>query len=237
MTSNNIHVELCGMLPNVAEHPPNSALPPAFSLFQTLSDKRTVYIHPPDAPPKAKQMNESSRCLLLNIEIDAYSAEKIYDFPLVPPKPMGDTLNNLLNSIFVADNQFDRMSISYQIAKEMLASAKEKDAPLSMSINGVAEYIRKNYNKRITISDLANLLGISESGLYSTFKRQFGMSPISYLNDFRLAASAKLLVSTQSSIDNIAQTVGIDDFRYYSKIFKRKYGMTPTSYRKINKTR
>ena len=237
MAINEIHVELCGLLLDFDKANIVGVDPRCFSLVQTLNEKRSIYIHPPDKKV-SRNSSVDTRCVLMNIELDnSFSAEKMFDFPIRPPTDCEGALNNLVNSIFVADNPFDRMSISYQIAKEMISSATEKRKPPLNSVAAVVGYIKQNYPQKITISDLAEMVGWSESNLYAAFKKQFGVSPIAYLNDYRLECSAKLLASTNQPVELIARTVGIDDFRYFSKIFKRKYNQTPTQYRKFNLTR
>ena len=237
MTINEIHVELCGLLPNFDKASVVGIDPRCFSLVQTLNEKRSIYIHPPDNKIHHDSSGDT-RCVLMNIELEnSYSAEKMFDFPTQPPTDSACALNNLVNSIFVADNPFDRMSISYQIAKEMISSATEKRKPSLTSLSAVVGYIKQNYPNKITISDLAEMVGWSESNLYAAFKKQYGVSPIAYLNDYRLECGSKLLSTTNLPVELVARAVGIDDFRYFSKIFKRKYNQTPTQYRKSNLTR
>lgn len=223
-----------------------------FSLVQSLTgsygiqiDKSPVYNTNKGgmfiAPPQYEQIithhldkgSMEARWLFLNIEINnACSAELLYDFPVIPPEDVREKLNKLLDSMFSATDPFDIMSISYQISKAMLSCAKEKNTQFNSSVMSVLDYIKKNYDKNITISQLANLVHISESNLYASFKKQMSVSPIAYLNDYRLATASRLLKSSSDSIEEISHSVGIEDVRYFAKIFKRKYQMTPSAYRK-----
>lgn len=63
------------------------------------------------------------------------------------------------------------------------------------------------------------------------FKKSMGTSFIDYLNDYRLSASARMLLSSDDNIIDIAAACGYDNLSYYNRIFKRKYHVTPSRYR------
>ena len=64
------------------------------------------------------------------------------------------------------------------------------------------------------------------------FKEYLHQPPIDFLNKYRLKVSGYLLTHTQSSITEIALSCGFNHLSYFSKIFLREYGCTPTEYRK-----
>lgn len=84
---------------------------------------------------------------------------------------------------------------------------------------------------RITIEGLAKAASISKTEVLRCFKVIMGQSPINYLNEFRLHQAAYLLVNTEKRIREIAEDCGFDDNSYFSKLFKRKYHVTPHDYR------
>jgi len=65
-----------------------------------------------------------------------------------------------------------------------------------------------------------------------TFKRQMGASPINFLTDLRLQSACAQLKLTTSSISSIAMTVGFPDPYYFSKVFKKSFKISPSSYSK-----
>ncbi len=233
MQVKNIRVELCGILPNLFELEEKIQPNPCFCVLQTFGDKSKICIHPPNSPPCFSDDNREGRALLMNMEINhALKAENAFDFPKALPEKSEKQIALLLDDLFVAHNPFDEMSISYKIAKEMVSSATAKSNIANVSVRNALEYIRNNYTQRITISDLAGLLRMSESNVYSSFKKQYGMSPIAYLNEYRLFVASELLSTTSYSIENVATAVGMTDMRYFSKMFKRRYNTTPSTYRK-----
>jgi|GEM_PF-1721103 len=232
MQVNNIRVELCGILQNLAEMESVTETSPCFCVLRYLKDKSKIYVHPPNSPPKLSN-KEEGRALLLNMEINhSVMAENAFDFPASISVDNESPMTYLLDKLFVTDNPFDQMSLAYKFAKELFSVATVKENIRSHSVYNALEYIRNNYTKRITISDLASLLSMSESNVYSSFKKQYGMSPIAYLNDYRLYVASELLSTTSYSIENVATAVGMSDMRYFSKMFKRRYNTTPSTYRK-----
>ena len=96
----------------------------------------------------------------------------------------------------------------------------------------VLKYINANYNKDITLDTLANLTGYSKSRFSHIFSEATGTTPNKYQNDIRLNVSREMLSSTELSIREIAVSCGFRDPLYFSRVFKKKYNIAPTEYRK-----
>ncbi|MBO6129158.1 MAG: helix-turn-helix transcriptional regulator [Pseudobutyrivibrio sp.] len=78
---------------------------------------------------------------------------------------------------------------------------------------------------------MAKLIGFSESHFMRFFKEAFGVSFVTYLNDYRLSMAARMLLSTEESVLEISQQVGFENLSHFNRQFKRKYGKTPREYR------
>lgn len=98
-------------------------------------------------------------------------------------------------------------------------------------ISEVITYINMNYNKQFTIEYLAEKAGYSQSRFTHLFKEITNMTPLSYRNDVRLTNACELLTGTNHSIGNIALSCGFEDPLYFCRIFKKKYGISPSEYR------
>ncbi len=96
----------------------------------------------------------------------------------------------------------------------------------------VEVYIAEHYQNTIRLGDVAALLGFSEGHFARVFRQSFGVSFIQYLTEYRLNQSRYLLSNTGISIDQIADRVGINSYSYFCTCFKRRYGISPGSYRK-----
>lgn len=98
-------------------------------------------------------------------------------------------------------------------------------------IKFIVKYIEDHYSEEISVADMASLCYFSESHFMKFFKANMGTSFINYVNDYRLTMAAKLLRSTSDNTLTIAEQVGFDNLSYFNRIFKRKYGITPTQMR------
>jgi len=79
---------------------------------------------------------------------------------------------------------------------------------------------------------LATLVNLSPSRFRHLFKQETGTTPAQYLKDIRLTRAEKMLRTTFLSIKQILKQVGIASNTHFVRDFRRKYGMTPTSYRR-----
>lgn len=97
-------------------------------------------------------------------------------------------------------------------------------------------YIRNNYSKGISVNDIAVHLNVNRSYLYTLFKKSLDMSPKTFLTTFRLSRAREQLILTDFSIEQIARSCGYHDVLVFSKAFKEQIGLTPSAYRKSNRT-
>lgn len=96
----------------------------------------------------------------------------------------------------------------------------------------VLKYVEEHYTEKLTIDDMAKLTFYSKSHFMKFFKVHMGTGFTECLNDYRLTMAARLLKSSDESILMIAEESGFDNLSYFNRIFKRKYGVSPGSYRK-----
>lgn len=96
----------------------------------------------------------------------------------------------------------------------------------------IMKYIECNYMEKITIADIASEIGVSSSHFMKFFKNTMGTSFINYLNEYRLAMASRLLLSSDASVLDVANEVGFDNLSYFNRLFKKKFGLAPTNYRK-----
>ena len=95
-----------------------------------------------------------------------------------------------------------------------------------------ARYINSHYTEKITTADVAAAAGFSPNYMSHKFREAAGVGVHEYLTFIRLQHAALELVSTEDSITEIAFRCGFSDSNYFKDAFKRKYGLTPRSYRK-----
>ncbi len=93
-------------------------------------------------------------------------------------------------------------------------------------------YVKANIDKPIHLQDLASAVFLSPSHLSRTFKQLTGISLVDFIQEQKLNAAAKLLISSERTITEIAGLVGFNDGTYFSTCFRNKTGQSPTQYRK-----
>ncbi len=96
----------------------------------------------------------------------------------------------------------------------------------------INDYIEKNLQKVIKLKDMADIAHLHPNYFISYFKKSFSVSPLEYVNAIRLDKAAHLLVEKPNiSIEQAAYSVGFNDYRYFGRSFKKRYGLTPSAYR------
>jgi AraC-like DNA-binding protein len=120
-----------------------------------------------------------------------------------------------------------------KLAEESREKKQQARAGLTPEVKKVIQYIDDNLDdeelKRETITDD---LHINPVHLSFIFTQQVGMTLTEYIQNQRLEKAAELLTGTTTSIGDIADKCGYLDQNYFTRIFKRKYGLTPGAYRR-----
>lgn len=98
----------------------------------------------------------------------------------------------------------------------------------------IMKYVRGNYNRKITLDDIARQVYLSRSYLSSLFKEETGNSLSAYINHVRVEQSKRLLADEHISLVDVAGMCGFEDQSYFTKVFKRETGMPPNRYRAVN---
>ncbi len=92
-------------------------------------------------------------------------------------------------------------------------------------------YIQDNYHDPLRVEDIARYVGINRSYLSVLFKKYAGLSPIQYLQTFRMTRAAQLLAVTDLPIAAVAFSCGYQEPEAFHKAFKQKMGLSPGRYR------
>lgn len=102
----------------------------------------------------------------------------------------------------------------------------------SPHIRHILNYIEFHLDTSLSLPEIAEACGMSVSYLSATFKKTMGLSVIAYVNQQRIHQALHLLNTSDYSIQEISSHVGILDYNYFTKIFKKEIGCTPSEYRK-----
>jgi AraC-like DNA-binding protein/mannose-6-phosphate isomerase-like protein (cupin superfamily) len=102
------------------------------------------------------------------------------------------------------------------------------------TIHHIHEFIHRHYKQPLTLDQISHISGMSPSVFSVKFKQHTGQTLIEYRNEIRLNVAKEALLNTDSKILNIAQEVGFDDLSFFNKQFKKKLGLSPGKFRKLD---
>jgi len=97
------------------------------------------------------------------------------------------------------------------------------------------EYIEHHYFEKICLSDLAASLHLCEKQISRVIKKEYGCSFTEYVNRKRISVAVMMLKHTEMTVSEIASAVGFENNNYFYRVFKQRYGMTPSEYRNSQK--
>ena len=98
-------------------------------------------------------------------------------------------------------------------------------------VRRAVDYIDSHYSYPISVEDIAYYVGVSRSTLFRQFRRFLDLSPKEYLDQYRIRRAAYLLRHTDLTVNSVSISVGYDNGLYFSKVFKKATGQSPTKYR------
>jgi AraC-like DNA-binding protein/mannose-6-phosphate isomerase-like protein (cupin superfamily) len=101
----------------------------------------------------------------------------------------------------------------------------------SRRIEKAFEYIKANYDKNITLDDIAKVVSMTEVGFSRFIKKRTGKTFIDSLNDIRLGHASRLLIDTTLTIAEVSYRCGFNNLSYFNRIFKKRYNCTPKEFR------
>jgi len=100
-----------------------------------------------------------------------------------------------------------------------------------MTIEGIKGYIRNNYQNNRTLEEIADSVYLSPFYVSRIFKESENMTVMDYMTRVKIDEAKKLLSNPRYKIEEIASNLGYKDGSYFSKVFRRNEGMTPTQFR------
>ena len=99
-------------------------------------------------------------------------------------------------------------------------------------VHRLLSFLDTHYDAPISVEAVCKELSMGKTRLYQLCKARLGKTIVQLLNERRLEAAKELLTTTNQTVQFIADTVGIPDFNYFTKLFRRYEGFTPSEYRK-----
>ncbi len=151
---------------------------------------------------------------------------KVADFPIIKL-----LMFEILNSYEKGDYKNAILYLSCALTKLCEINKKAEDNTTSY-IRSAIVHISQYFNTGITLSEVANHVGLSEGYFSTLFRKTLGVTFKSYLDDIRFNFALKLLRYTDLTISEICYECGFSDFSNFMRRFKFKYKKAPGEYRK-----
>jgi len=135
------------------------------------------------------------------------------------------------------DSDLARMSLMYTIFNELVCTerpSRKKNIGSTWLEKG-KEYIEIHYADMISIESVAHHVGIERTHFSKKFHKEYGQSPMDYLQTLRMKEAEMLLTQTDYKMSEIANSVGFNDLPTFSKAFKKRVGQSPAQFRQHSK--
>ena len=147
-----------------------------------------------------------------------------------------DTFDELFkNDLPVAELYYETLSVAMKI---IASEACHDKSPLLLSnpheelVESAKKLIKLNYTRAdFSVSDIPEMLFVSQRHLSSLFRERVGMTPVAYLSEIRLLAAADLLQKKDLTVSELCRTIGWGDELYFMKRFKKRFKLTVKEYR------
>ena len=101
-------------------------------------------------------------------------------------------------------------------------------------VNSLISIVHRRYSEKLRLNDIAKELGYSNGYLSAAFSKSVGCPFYEYLQRIRIENACRLLVDTTFTVAQIAEQVGMNDIKFFNKIFKKRLELTPTQFRKLH---
>lgn len=126
-----------------------------------------------------------------------------------------------------------------ELLYRLLSNYTSGNQPISSSdtkFSEVLDYIDTHFSSELCICDIADKFGYDKSYFCRKFKSQTGVTCLEYLNAIRLEAAAEMLKTGNITVVSVAANCGYKDANYFSRAFKKKYGVSPTKWQEHRKS-
>ena len=109
--------------------------------------------------------------------------------------------------------------------------SSDSSFPHSRRINRIVQFVEKNYNRKISLEDVGEQVGMSASSVSRFFKKRTRHNFWDYLNGFRIDRAAQMMIETEHPISEISYACGFNNISNFNRVFRERIGTTPSDYR------
>lgn len=163
-----------------------------------------------------------------------YLGEKFYPFAIHPSFGMDTKVYRIMSLISKSPSHHELIvhEILTDILTEVILNARNETFVLPAHISEVQTYINQNIRSRITLDSIAGEVNLSKFYLSHEFKKYTNMTIQEYISNRRIVNAKQLLLNTDLSIAEIAESCGLQTTSYFIRLFKTSEGISPHQWRK-----
>ncbi len=164
-----------------------------------------------------------------------------YKNPVMSQKNLPGVFNRVIGIVDYS-KRIGPHDFYYQAKMLEILDLLQKAYPKHIQQNGIPQgidlyeqarrYIFNHYDNQISTKDLVNYLNIDRTYLYRIFVKNTGQSPQKCINEYRLKRASELLKSEEGTIEYVALSSGFKSYQSFIRLFKEKYGVAPSTFRK-----
>ena len=107
------------------------------------------------------------------------------------------------------------------------------NAPKKMEVSSVKSFLDEHYKEKLSLESVASHFFIDKHYLARLFKEQYGVTLVTYLQQVRITHAKRMLRFTDKSIEEIGLECGIGELNYFSRVFKKLEGVSPSEFRRV----
>ncbi|MCX7711210.1 MAG: response regulator transcription factor [Clostridia bacterium] len=145
-------------------------------------------------------------------------------------------VNKDISSLFKMIERCDSVRELNSILEEIALSVASKvnsfnNKSIKLILKKAVDYIQSHYSEQVSLNEVAEHAYVSTYYISRMFKKELGKNFVDYLNEIRIEKAKELLKDIRFKTYEVAEMVGIPDAHYFSKLFKKHEGVTPSEYR------
>lgn len=123
-------------------------------------------------------------------------------------------------------------------ATALNATSRQRDSISNAGgIKAIHQYLTENYTSKVHLNNLCFLFGTNKTTLCNSFKKEYKVTIVEYLNSLRIKEAKSLLRSGKLSMTQISEQLGFESLHYFCRVFKKASGQSPTEYAKSIKSK
>ena len=131
----------------------------------------------------------------------------------------------------------ERLSLSFKLLCEMARDTNKSELDERYrKIKPALTFLQNNYTEDFPVEELARMCCLSAGRFRRVFSECLGMTPVEYRNKLRIQKAVTLIKTGTYTVGEVAEAVGISDIKYFSKLFKRYAGVSPSTVKKYRFT-